>query len=354
MQFFGFHGDGDPERETGVPIPLVNIAKMATAAVSHRLIGRRVPLNLMLALTDRCTGRCAYCQLPARRSPEMTTQEIRRLLDEAAAAGTQRVGLWGGEPLLREDIHEIIRHARAAGLFVTVDTNGHLIPQHSAALKAASHVNISLDGDEASHDANRGQGSWARTMAGIEHAHALKVPFWTITVLTRHNIGAVDWLLDTARRLGFLTTFQVLHHNDEIGCNEGLHAEAGELRAVAKHLLARKLEGAPIGSSRKYLELLGQWPDYTVNRLPSFPGYAPCVAGRLYCNVDVDGSMYICSLFVDEVAAPNVRELGFRGAFDALSLPDCNACLGACFTEYNLLYSLDIPTGLNWVKALIK
>ncbi len=337
-----------------MPIPIVNIAKMATAAVSHRLVGRRVPLNLMLALTDRCTGRCRYCQLPARRAPEMTTAEICRLLDEAAAAGCQRVGLWGGEPLLRDDVEEIVVHARRAGLFVTVDTNGHLIPERPEALKAASHANISLDGDRAAHDANRGDGSWAKTMAGIEHARSLGVPFWTISVLSKHSVDQVDWILETARRMGFLATFQVLHHNDEIGCNDGLYADADDLRAAARLLLAKKKEGAPIGSSRKYLELLATWPDYAVNRLPSHPGYPSCLAGRLYCNVDVDGSMYVCSLFVDEVKAPNVRELGFKGAFDALDLPDCNACLGACFTEYNLLYSLDIPTGLNWVKALIR
>ncbi|MFH1531318.1 MAG: radical SAM protein [Pseudomonadota bacterium] len=337
-----------------MPIPIVNIAKMATAAVGHRLLGRRVPLNLMLALTDRCTGNCRYCQLPARGAPEMSTDEILRLLTEAAAAGCQRVGLWGGEPLLRDDIGDIIAHARKAGLFVTVDTNGHLVPRHTAALKVANHLNISLDGDEASHDANRGPGSWSRAMAGIGHARSLGLPFWTITVLTKHNVGQVEWLLDTARDMGFLTTFQVLHHNEEIGCNEGLYADDDDLRAAARRILARKDAGAPVASSRRYLQLLATWPDYGINRLQALPGYPSCLAGRLYCNVDVDGSLYVCSLFVDEVKAPNVRELGFQGAFDALDLPDCNACLGACFTEYNLLYSLDIPTGLNWVKALIK
>ena len=337
-----------------MPIPIINIAKMATAAVANRVIGRRVPLNLMLALTDRCTGRCRYCQLPARGSPEMSTDEIRHLLTEAAAAGCQRVGLWGGEPLIREDVEDIIIHARRAGLFVTVDTNGHLIPSKGGALKAASHANISLDGDEAAHDANRGPGSWAKTMAGVEHARNLGIPFWTITVLSKHNIGAIDWVLETARRMGFLATFQVLHHNDEIGCNEGLHADSEDLRTAARLLLARKKEGAPVASSQKYLELLASWPDYRINRLSEYPGFPSCLGGQLYCNIDVDGSMYVCSLFVDEVSAPNVRELGFKGAFDALDLPDCNACLGACFTEYNLLYSLDIPTGLNWVRALIK
>ncbi len=338
-----------------MPIPVRNIVLMAGSALLNKTVGMRRPLNLMLALTDRCTGRCVYCQLPQRKSPEMTRTEIETLLDEAADAGCQRVGLWGGEPLLREDLGPIIRKARGRGMFVTVDTNGHLLPEQGKAVSQASHVNVSLDGNESSHDANRGAGTFQKTMRGIEFARGQGMPVWTITVLSKHNVNQIDWLLETAGEMGFLTTFQVLHHNDEIGCNKGLYASDDELRAVAELLIARKQEGAPIASSLGYLKLLATWPDFTVNRYPSFGKYPPCLAGRLYCNVDVDGSMYPCSLFVDEMEnPPNVRELGFKGAFDALQVPNCNACLAACFTEYNLLYGLDIGTGLNWVGALLK
>ncbi len=338
-----------------MPIPIRNIVLMASSALLNKAVGHRVPLNLMLALTDRCTGRCAYCQLPQRNSPEMSRTEIETLLDQAADAGCQRVGLWGGEPLLRDDIGAIIRKARSRGLFVTVDTNAHLLPEQANAVSLANHVNVSLDGNQRAHDANRGMGTFVRTLRGIEFARSQGMPLWTITVLSKHNVGDIDWLLKTATELGFLTTFQVLHHNDEIGCNQGLYASDAELREVAQLLLARKREGAPIASSEGYLKLLASWADFTVNRLPSYGNYPRCLAGQLYCNVDVDGSMYPCSLYVDEVAdPPNVRTLGFKGAFDALDIPNCNACLAACFTEYNLLYGLDVATGLNWVGALLK
>ena len=338
-----------------MPIPIRNIVLMAGSALLNKAVGTRRPLNLMLALTDRCTGRCVYCQLPQRNSPEMSRTEIETLLDEAADAGCQRVGLWGGEPLLRDDIGPIIRQANGRGMFVTIDTNGHLLPEKAEAISLANHINISLDGNEQGHDANRGVGTFQKTMRGIEVARGKGMPVWTITVLSKHNVDQVDWLLATAREMGFLTTFQVLHHNDEIGCNRGLYASDDQLRDVAELLIARKQEGAPIASSLGYLKLLATWPDFTVNRYPSYGGYPKCLAGRLYCNVDVDGSMYPCSLFVDEMKnPPNVRTLGFKGAFDALQIPNCNACLAACFTEYNLLYGLDIGTGLNWVGALLK
>ena len=328
-----------------------NLVRFASASAAYKLFGRRRPLNLMLGLTDRCTGSCSYCSIPERRSEEMSLPEILTLLVQAADLGCRRLGLWGGEPLCRNDLGEIIRHAKDLGLFVTVDTNGHLIPERDWDLKPVDHLNISLDGNREAHDSTRGEGSFDRTMRGIEHSVG-RYRFWTITVLTKKNLDQVDWILDLARRLDFLTTFQVLHHNDSLGCNEGLYPDDHDLRETVALLAARKKEGAPIGSSEKFLQHLGSWPDYTKNRLKQFDGAPPCLAGDLYCNVDVDGSLYPCSLVIDEGEAPNVRRQDLASAFNALDRNGCNACSATCFTEYNLMLGLDWQTGWNWVKAL--
>jgi pyrroloquinoline quinone biosynthesis protein E len=308
-------------------------------------------MNLMLGVTDRCTGGCVYCSIPERQSEEMSLPEIICLLFEAAAMGCQRLGIWGGEPLCREDLGEIIRHAKDLGMFVTVDTNGHLIPERDEALAPVDHLNISIDGERRAHDAARGPGTFDRTMRGIEHAVG-RYNFWTITVLSKANLDQVDWMLDLARRLGFLTTFQVLHHNDQLGRNDGLRPDDAEVREVISYLIARKKEGAPIASSVKFLEYLHAWPDFADNRRRQLAGAPACVAGDLYCNVDVDGRLYPCSLFIDEIDAPNVRDKGFESAFKALKPHDCGACAATCFTEYNLLFGLDWSTGWNWVRAL--
>ena len=328
-----------------------NVVGMAQASLASRLLGRRRPLNIMLAVTDRCTGRCNYCAIPQRRSAEMSLPQIATLLMEAADAGCQRLGIWGGEPLLRADLGQIVAHAKDLGLWVTVDTNGHLIPRRDEALARVDHLNITLDGDREAHDGGRGEGSFDRTMAGMEHAVG-RYLFWTITVLNKHNLDQVDWLLDLARRMGFLASFQVLHHNDILGRNDGLWPDEAELRQTLRLLLARKKEGAPIATSVSALEHLLSWPDFTVTRKESYHDYPECLAGSVYCNVDVSGQLYPCSLMVDEVAAPNVVEQGLQGAFDALQPPPCRACSATCFTEYNLLFGLDWRTGLNWVKAL--
>ena len=332
-------------------LTLRNIVNMVVGAAGARYFGRRKPLNLMLAVTDRCTGRCAICRIPERQNPDMPLEQIHRLLDEAASLGCQRLGIWGGEPLLRDDLGEIIDHAKRLGLFVTVDTNAHLLPEHDEPLRKVDHLNISLDGDRPAHDSQRGTGSFDRAMKGIEHA-AGRYPFWTITVLTKNNLDQIDWILDRARKLGFLTTFQVLHHNDQLGSDAGFHPDDDDLRAALDLLLVRKKQGAPIASSTGYLRLIQQWPDFRVTRRSRSSRHPACMAGRLYVNVDVNGRLYPCSLFVDEIEAPNVLRQGFRQAFAALPNVDCQACLASCYTEYNLLYNLDWSTGWNWIKAL--
>lgn len=328
-----------------------NLLRFGSAALSHKLFGTRRPLNLMLGLTDRCTGGCHYCSIPERRSPEMTLPEILNLLVEAADLGCRRLGLWGGEPLCRKDLGEIIRHAKDLGMFVTVDTNGHLIPERDADLAPVDHLNISLDGDREAHDANRGAGSFDRTMRGIEHSVG-RYRFWTITVLTKKNLDQVDWILDLAERLDFLTTFQVLHHNDSLGCNADFYPDEDALRATIAAIAERKRQGAPIGSSLKFLDQLAAWPDFTKNRVTDLEGAPPCLAGDLYCNVDVDGSVYPCSLLIDETDAPNVRRGGLGPAFASMDRNGCGACAATCFSEYNLMLGLDWHTGWNWVKAL--
>ena len=333
-------------------IQLSNIVRMAASSLAARVLDQRRPLNIMLAVTDRCTGRCNYCAIPSRKTPEMSLPQILCLLVEARGLGCQRLGIWGGEPLIRQDLGQIIAHAKDLGMFVTVDTNGHLLPKRDEALARVDHLNIALDGDRAAHDAGRGEGSFERTMRGVEHAVG-RYLFWTITVLNKHNLDQVDWILDQARQKKFLATFQVLHHNEVLGRNQDLFPDDQDLRETIRLLIARKKEGAPVATSLSALEHLLAWPDFRVSRQNDYKDYPDCLAGQVYCNVDVDGGLYPCSLFVDQVVAPNVKDLGLGAAMEALEYPPCNACCATCFTEYNLLFALDWRTGINWVKALV-
>jgi cyclic pyranopterin phosphate synthase len=110
--------------------------------------------NLRVSVTDRCNLRCAYCMpeeeyvwLP--REEILQFEEISRLVDVFIELGVDKVRLTGGEPLLRRDLPALIEPlaAKPALRDLAITTNGVLLAEHAASLKAAGlhRVTVSLD-----------------------------------------------------------------------------------------------------------------------------------------------------------------------------------------------------------------
>jgi MoaA/NifB/PqqE/SkfB family radical SAM enzyme len=294
----------------------------------------------MLSLTDRCTYLCGYCSIPTRKSAEMSLEQLTALFRQMRDFGVARIGVWGGEPLIRKDVGEILAAAKAMGFYISVDTNGQLVAKRMDALAHADHVVISLDGRRENHDANRVPGSFDGAMEGIRTLAGRK-RLWTITVLTRHSIGDIDFILDTAREYGFLASFQAIHHNELLGSGgRDMAPDDGELRRAVARLIEEKERGAPIANTVQYLRYLRGWPDFGVPMRDDQVGWLPCVAGDLFANVDTNGDLYPCSLTVGSVPTKNVLEVGFAEAFRATSRMGCSSCDASCYVEYNHLHAL--------------
>jgi len=326
---------------------------MGLRSLNHAITGARCPTNVMLAVTNRCNSHCRYCNIPTRDHRDMTTAEIFRLIDEMWKQGTKRLGIWGGEPLLRDDIGQIISHAHDIGMYVSVDTNGILLREKVGVLKKLDHLVISMDGNKAGHEANRGAGTFARVMDALELASEIKgLKVWSLTVLTKENLQDIDFILDTARRLKIYAAFQVLHHSDELGRNhETMIPTDDEYREAIRKLIQRKQQGARISSSFRYLNYLLKWESYVTRSRKKAHLSLRCKAGALYCNIDADGKVYACSLLVGREPAKNALEVGFKKAFEAIPEVPCQACTAACYTEYNYLHALDPACILEWIRT---
>ena len=191
-------------------------------------------------------------------------------------------------------------------------------------------------------------------MAAVRCAAERSLDFWTITVLTRHNLDDIDFMLDMAEELDFVATFQVLHHTSALAEHgaEHLRPDNSAYHDAIRKLLAAKEAGRPVGCSRKYLRYMLSWEDFGVPTQQTSHQDMRCMAGQLYCNIDTDGTVYPCSLLVGQFPALNIRQAGFDRAFSALREHGCHACTATAFTEYNYLYHLDTPTVFEWVSAL--
>lgn len=330
------------------------MARMGLGALRNRAMGNRFPLNVMFSVTNRCNSRCAYCTIPLRQQEELDTREALALVDHLARRGTVRIGLWGGEPLVREDIVEIVDRCADHGIWTTLDTNGYLYPAMADRLARLSHLMVSLDGREAHHDRNREPGSWRKAMRAVEVARERKLDVWTITVLSRNNLDDVDYVLDLAERYGFVAAFQVLHHNRELARDQGdaMLPSNAAYRDALRRLLAAKDAGRPVGVSRRYLRYMMTWSDFGIPTSETPHEDLQCLAGQLFCNIDTDGTVYPCSLQVGQFPGLNLREVGFDAAFDALLPNSCRACTATAFTEYSFLYGLDTATVFEWVRAI--
>jgi cyclic pyranopterin phosphate synthase len=113
----------------------------------HDAFGRPVN-NLRISLTQRCNFKCFFCHREGEQnaSEELSAEEIGRLVEVASSLGMRSVKLTGGEPLLREDIVDIVSSIAPHVDEVSMTTNGTLLKEYAKDLHRAGlrRVNISL------------------------------------------------------------------------------------------------------------------------------------------------------------------------------------------------------------------
>lgn len=168
------------------------------------------PLSLVCEVTHRCPLHCVYCSNPLVMRPadaELPTQVWTRVFDEAAKLGVAHLHLTGGEPLARQDIVDLVRAGRDAGLYVNMITSAIGLNEErlrSLVDAGLDHMQLSLqDVDETM--ANRWAG--ARTHAKkLEMAALIKaqphLAFTVNIVVHRQNLDRLEEMILLAESLG--------------------------------------------------------------------------------------------------------------------------------------------------------
>jgi MoaA/NifB/PqqE/SkfB family radical SAM enzyme len=100
--------------------------------MSQRALDLGVPMSVHFDITYRCNERCVHCYLDHDDHGEMTTTEIKRVLDELAEAGTFFLTFSGGEVLMRRDFFELLEYARGLMFAVRIKTNAVMIGESEA------------------------------------------------------------------------------------------------------------------------------------------------------------------------------------------------------------------------------
>jgi PqqA peptide cyclase len=163
------------------------------------------PLALIAELTHRCPLHCVYCSNPLElqnRANELPPEIWSRVFKEAAELGVLQADLTGGEPLARTDILELVRAARAAGLYVNLITSG--MPMDEGRLAklidaGLDHLQLSFQG--ASEDIAAeisGTKSHPQKLRVLEWLKRVRVAVTLNFVIHRNNIDQIEQMLALA------------------------------------------------------------------------------------------------------------------------------------------------------------
>lgn len=155
--------------------------------------------------TARCNLKCLHCYSSSgasKSASELSTAQAKELISQLADYRCPVVLFSGGEPLLREDIFELIAYSGKVGLKAVLSTNGTLIDRTRAdklAEAGISYVGISIDGPEPFHDNFRAsRGSFQATMQGFANCRKAGIRTGLRFTITKHNAGQIEAVFDIA------------------------------------------------------------------------------------------------------------------------------------------------------------
>ena len=167
------------------------------------------PRWLLAELTYKCPLQCPYCSNPlnyAAHSHEISTEDWKRVLTQARKIGAVQLGLSGGEPLTRQDLEEIVSHARQLGYYSNLITSGYgLTEERIMALKTAGldHIQVSIQASSADlsdHLAGTKSFEHKKQVAHLVKKHGY--PMVLCVVIHRENIHQMADILAMAEELG--------------------------------------------------------------------------------------------------------------------------------------------------------
>jgi radical SAM protein with 4Fe4S-binding SPASM domain len=294
-----------------------------------------IPLSVQLDLTYRCNERCVHCYLDHDDHGEMTTTEIKELLDQMADAGVFYLTVSGGEIMMRRDFFEILEHARLRTFCIKLKTNGVLIRKKEAQRLrelGVESVQISIYSHRPEvHDAiTKMPGSFRQSIEAVRLLRKHRIHVDMANVLMIHNVHDYDGVKAFAAELGsqFIIDPTITPMMDGDRSILSLNVDEDTLREVFHNeALAGNVEefcAVPQGPGQEELNSL------------------PCSAGHTACYVSPYGDVYPCVQF--PLPCGNVRRTKFIDiwrhspklnevrSIRLRDMPACSQCLhgGTC------------------------
>src|SRR5581483_5844018 len=311
--------------------------------MNERALELGVPLGVHLDITYRCNERCVHCYLEHDDHGEMSTAEIKDVLDQLAEAGTFFLTLSGGEILMRRDFFEILEHARKLLFNVRLKTNGVMIGAEEARRIRAlgvEQIQVSIYSHRAEiHDAiTKLPGSLKRSVEAIRFLQQQGLKVTIANVLMTANSGDHAGVQALAK---------------ELGVTYALDPTITPKIDGDTSILDLRIPGAELNAVFHNPELVGNVEEFCAPPPP--PGDdimegLPCSAGHTAAYITPYGDVFPCVQF--PLPSGNVRRSKFTDIWQnspqllqvrsirAKDLPVCSTCshVGTCTRCPGLAY----------------
>jgi radical SAM protein with 4Fe4S-binding SPASM domain len=267
------------------------------------------PEKVYFEVSSKCNLKCSHCYFyPHSGKEDLSLDEIRKLSDELERLGVFSIALGGGEPLLREDIVEIVKQFCNKNLFVTLATNGTMLSESLAEelwKVGLRSIQFSLDGVEEVHNNIRGQDVFKKVQEAIKLAKIVGFNVGIKMTIQKNNAESI--------RNVYLIS-------------KNLCCESFSFNRVIPAGRAKALFDVIHVPSSQYDVLLKQFdefyekdrdlckPQVTHDDIIHFKENScsgedfGCPAGRTSISISPDGAIKPCSYFPSNFTCGNIRE----------------------------------------------
>lgn len=278
----------------------------------------RRPALVGWEITNQCNLTCKHCFTAAgkRAHGELTTGECRDLIDTMAVSGVETIGWTGGEPLLRDDLEELIGYARDRNIRSTITTNGLLLDRSRAhSLMAAGNraIQISIDGSTAERNrAMRGttNDEYKKVLDAIRICRDLGCRPILATVVGQENLEDAPEMIKLAIREGAEAIRFCCYAPIGRGRRQDVRKRFSFAEALPELLDFVEQAQAESELTTEFDVGFGPTPpDYTFHE---------CVAGAETLYLKANGDVYPCTaLIFPQFNAGNVRRTPLSEIWDS-------------------------------------
>ena len=335
-------------------ISIVDNFKIAGKFFAVKFFNANQLINVDFSLTRKCNLNCEYCgqwevmeDKDKNLPQEMSIDQIKAAFYNLSQLKPVRINISGGEPLIRDDIPEILKIAFKKRFWISLTTNGILIKERIKSLKGLNLLIISIDGEETTNDYYRGKGTLIEALKGLDLCKKNSIPFMISSVISsKTTFNDIDFILRLCQSYDIYCIFHPV--NDRVIMSGHWHinpriarlkAEIADFKEKMNYLKKHPNIKYSIGQKFWVKQML----EFSEKQNSVSKQKNACLAGRMFFSVQPDGNVRACSLLEDDLFGFKIYDPKFIENYKSRrNSINCTGCFCYSYHMINRLAKLDV------------